>query len=128
MNQDLKENIGHSKCDNYAQVEEKALTTMNNEVNKIRRPYARALKDAARIYVGSLNKEEIDKKMRELYERTEEGWRCLVCDHTNEGSKSWNIRMHVETHLEGLVYTCNLCSKSFRLRNSLATHKFHKHK
>ena len=106
------------------------MATTNNEVNKIRRPYARSPKenDAARIDVGSLTKEEIAKKMRELYERTDEGWRCLVCDHTSKGPTSSDIRRHVETHLEGLVYTCNLCSQSFRLRNSLAKHKFHNHK
>merc|ERR1719154_600404 len=91
------------------------------EVIKRRRPYARAQTIATDV--GTLTSEEIDNKMRELYERTDEGWRCLVCDHTSKGPTSSDIRRHVETHLEGLVYTCNLCSQSFRLRNSLAKHK-----
>ena len=117
-----------AKYNNYAQVEEIFLVTMNNEVNKIKRPYARTQKDSARIDVRSLTKEEIYKKMGELYERTDEGWRCLVCDHTKKGQGSSNIRMHVETHLDGLVYTCNVCSKEFKLRNSLSNHKFQTHK
>ena len=52
---------------------------MEIEVNKIRLN-TRAAKDSVRIDVGSLNTEDIDKRMRELYERTDEGWRCLVCD------------------------------------------------
>ena len=125
---ELMNQLLEAKCENIAQVEDKSLATMKNEVNKIRRPYARAPKGAAKIDVGSLTKEEIDEKMKELYERTNEGWKCLVCSHTNEGSVSSNIRKHVETHLEGLVYSCNLCAKEFRLRNSLNNHKFYTHK
>ena len=80
------------------------------------------------IDVGSMTSEEIDKKMRELYEKTDEGWKCLVCVYTTKGPKSANIRVHVETHLDGLVYTCNLCSKEFRSRNILGQHKMNTHK
>ena len=52
-----------AKYNNYAQVEENFLVTMNNEVNKIKRPYARTQKDSARIDVRSQPKEEIYKKM-----------------------------------------------------------------
>ena len=82
-----------------------------------------AQKEVATIDVGSMTSEEVGNKMRELYEKTDEGWRCLVCDHTNKYPKSSNIRMHVETHMDGLVYTCNLCSKDYRSRNVLSHHK-----
>ena len=85
-------------------------------------------RDNAVINVGSMTPEEIETKMRELYEKTDEGWRCLACDHTNTCSRSSNIRQHVETHLEGLCYTCNLCDKEFRLRDSLKHHKIRTHK
>ena len=77
--------------------------------------------------VGLLTPEEINTKMKELYEKTEDGWRCLACDHTNSGSKSSNIRQHVETHLEGLCFTCNLCDKEFRSRNILNQHRIKAH-
>ena len=127
MNQEPVKSIGKANYEDIAQVDEKNLATMNNEVSRIRRINSRAHKDAAKIDVGSLTREEIDIKMRELYERTGEGWNCLVCDHTNTGMKSSNIRQHVETHLDGLVYTCNLCSKEFRSRNILNLHKIKTH-
>ena len=102
------------------------LVKMESEVNKITLN-TRAPRDVAKIDVGSLNTGEIDKRMRELYERTDEGWRCLVCNHTSKG-KSSNIRNHVETHLDGLVYTCNVCSNEFRSRNMLGQHKMFTHK
>ena len=115
-----EEHIGQ---ENYAHNEEKSLATMDLKVNKRRRPYTRAQKD-----VGSLATEEIDNKMRELYEKTDEGWRCLVCDHTNKDSISSGIRRHVEAHMDGLVFACNFCKKEFSSRNKLKNHKFSVHK
>ena len=124
--QEQEENIEHENFDHQAQ-NEKSLERIDNEVNRARRTYSTAQNDVAKIDVGSMTSEEIDNKMRELYERTEDGWICLFCDHTNKG-KSSNIRQHVETHMDGLVYTCNLCSKEFRSRNVLNQHKTKTHK
>ena len=88
----------------------------------------RQSKDHVIFNVGSLTQEEISQKMKELYEKTENGWRCLACDHTNTGLKSSNIRMHVETHLEGLCYTCNMCDKQYRSKNLLNHHNYDSHK
>ena len=88
----------------------------------------RLSKDHVIFNVGSLTQEEISQKMKELYEKTDNGWRCLACDHTNTGLKSSNMRTHVETHLEGLCYTCNMCHKEFRSRKLLNLHNFRSHK
>ena len=101
-----------TKYDDFAQIETKSLATMNNDVNKLRRPYARAQKDVKKIDVGFLTTEEIANKIRALTEKTDEGWICLVCDHTCK--KNPDIRRHVETHMDGLVFACNLCNKEFR--------------
>ena len=122
MHQDPDVDIGGS----YAPVGGKILVKMENEV-KQKRLYTRAPKDVAKIDVGSMNTEEIDKRMRELYERTDDGWSCLVCDHTNKG-KSSNIRNHVEIHMDGLVYTCDLCREELRSRHTLKYHKISSHK
>ena len=94
-----------------------------------RRQYSKAYtKDLAKFDVRSMTSNEIDTKMRELYEKVDGVWRCLVCDHTNTGTKSSNIRMHVETHLDGLSYTCKLCNKEFRCRKGLNNHNTSSHK
>ena len=104
------------------------MITQDIKVNKRSRPCAREQKDVTNIDVGSLDTGEVDRRMRELYERTDEGWRCLVCNHTNKNPRSSSMRMHVETHMDGLVYTCNLCSKEFRSRNILKMHKSRNHR
>ena len=88
----------------------------------------RLKRDHATINVGSMTPEEIKTKMNELYEKIDDGWSCLACDHINKGSTSSNIRQHVETHLEGLSFTCNMCDKEFRSRNILNHHKKRYHK
>ena len=101
LDQAPEEIIEQSHHDDDEQLERRSLVRMD----RIR---LRAPKDVAKIDVGFLNPGEIEERMRELYERTDDGWRCLVCDHTNKASKSSKIRMHVETHMDGLVFTCTL--------------------
>ena len=128
LHQQPEENIEHKNYVSYAQLDEKSLAKTGNEVDKTRRPYSRATKYEAKIDVGSLTSEEIDNKMRELYERTDEGWKCWVCEHKIKGQRSSDIRRHVECHMDGLVFACNLCHKEFNARTSLSTHKssFHR--
>ena len=51
---------------------------------------------------------------------------CKVCG--KEGSMI-NIMNHIESnHINGISVPCNLCGKSFTSRNTLASHKFRKHR
>ena len=76
----------------------------------------------------SINQEEIgnlNKKLNGNMEKCEDGsYRCKICGKMS-GSKndSRNMRNHIETHMEGLSFTCPICQKSFRSRNSLFKHK-----
>ena len=70
---------------------------------------------------------EAEEKIAELYEKVDNVWRCLACEYTTTGRSS-NVRRHVETHINGLSYSCNLCNKEFRLSNSLSNHKSTVHK
>ena len=91
-----------------------------------RRQYSRTTSSSdARIDVASLNNEEIKDKVKELYNKIDGVWNCLACDYTT--AETTNIKRHVEIHLDGLCYTCNICSKEFRLRNSLNHHKSTSH-
>ena len=57
---------------------------------------------------------------------------CKICGKTskpnskNMGQARSNMRNHVETHFEGLSYTCPTCSKVFRSAVGLAVHKSYK--
>ena len=51
---------------------------------------------------------------------------CLVCGKT--ASKLQNLRNHVETHVAGVKFSCELCGKQFKTRNSLNVHRSNFHK
>ena len=90
----------------------------------------RANREASSI---SINAEEIDKvneKVEEYLQKCEDGsYRCTVCGKTisNRNAKQ-NMRNHIETHFDGLSFSCSFCEKIFRSRHSLTCHKsvFHR--
>ena len=131
FNEEPEQDIRHMKTKYSAQVDDKTLVGMDNAGKTIKTKFSRSSSmDVKKIDVKTMTSEDIDKKMRELYEKTEKGWRCMACGHTTSGRVSSNIRQHVETHLNGLVYTCGICNKEFRTSPSLNQHKgkYHKNK
>ena len=67
------------------------------------------------------------KAVEDLVVKNEGIWQCKHCGKT--GKTSGQVRMHAERHIEGLVFECQICDKSFRSRGSLACHKLStKHK
>ena len=83
--------------------------------------------DVAKTNVTSLNPEQIEERIKALYEKIDGAWRCLACDYSTTNG-SGNVRKHVETHIIGLSYSCSLCNKEFRLKDSLNKHKYNVHK
>ena len=60
---------------------------------------------------------------------------CKICGKDSTGMKKTqkaclkvNMRNHVETHIEGLSFACQLCDKKFRSKNSFSVHKSTNHK
>ena len=47
-------------------------------------------------------------------------WKCTVCGREIQVRR--DMRRHVETHIEGLSYPCNLCDAVKRSSNSLNSH------
>ena len=108
--------------------EPKKLKRMNDKV--ITNKYCtRQPSNVTRIDVTLLSKKEINEKIKELYQKRDGIWSCLSCDFTSiDKSSSGNIRRHVETHIDGLSYKCNLCIKEFPLKDNLYRHKYTEHK
>ena len=78
--------------------------------------------DIAKFEVGSMTPKEIEMKIKELYQKVDGVWKCLACDYTSSRSYSGHMRRHIETHLDGLSYPCNMCTKEFRSKPSLYEH------
>ena len=70
---------------------------------------------------------ELDEKLIEHVEKlTDKTFRCKMCGNTAKNLA--HIKNHIETHIEGLSFPCQICSKTFRSRNSMNSHKSQNHK
>ena len=74
---------------------------------------------------------ELDRRVEDLIEEEDGVMKCKVCGKTSSASTTfhmkYNLKKHVETHIEGLSFDCHLCNKTFRSRESLRVHKHIKH-
>ena len=79
-------------------------------------------KEVARIDLsGTSNLEEVDQKIEELTDRINGVWTCKACGKTSQRKR--DLGWHIETHLEGLSFSCSDCDKTFRSRSVLDHHK-----
>ena len=68
----------------------------------------------------------LDEKLVEMFSRDQSGmYSCHNCPKIFK--KRAHMLEHVETHVEGLQFACNFCSKSLRSRNTLKNHILHYH-
>ena len=69
------------------------------------------------------NIEELDQKINDMIENTGDGWRkrrCIPCGKISRDMS--DARHHAETHIDGLSFPCQYCSKTFRSRHALKVH------
>ena len=77
---------------------------------------------------SNISTEEIDQQLSEYIIRGEDGvYSCGYCGKAGD-KNFYNMRNHVETHMEGLSFPCQSCDKTFRSRNSLSLHKSRYHR
>ena len=75
----------------------------------------------------TISDSSLDAKIDSLISQSEGGELvCLVCG--KRSSVKQNMRNHVETHLEGVSFNCDICMKQYKTRNSLNVHKSLHHK
>ena len=88
------------------------------------------------ISLTNTDNSEVGSMIENNLEQLEDGhFRCKVCGKDSKGMTKTkdlktNMKNHVETHVEGLSYSCQLCGKNFRSKNSFSNHKsvYHKNK
>ena len=77
---------------------------------------------------GSSSIDKIEQKISEYLGKSFNGdYKCNLCGKT-AGKNISHMKNHIETHLEGISFSCSVCGKQFRSRNSLSKHKTVYHK
>ena len=78
------------------------------------------------ISVSVTDNSQVEERIQEILDRQDGLYHCNVCGYKNK-FKGVMVR-HIETHIEGLSYSCSVCHKTFRSRNSFNVHKSTIHK
>lgn len=92
----------------------------NINVEVVTRQFARPqTSEVDQIDDGMLTTEQEIKefwldKVKELFKKINGVYTCMVCDYTDRSNNTSNIKRHVEKHIDGISYSCNLCNKEFR--------------
>ena len=63
---------------------------------------------------------ELDFTIEQMIEKIEGSWFCKVCRKTT--ATKTNIKIHAETHIEGMSHACTMCTKTFSNRPNLRNH------
>ena len=74
---------------------------------------------------------DVENTVNQYMELCEDGrYKCTLCGkmQKEKGKFQRNLKNHIETHLEGLSFPCQLCGKTFRSRNSYYVHRTQHHK
>ena len=68
--------------------------------------------------------ENLDEKISELIRQDKEyKLHCTLCGKVTSYEKAGNLRNHMETHFDGLSFSCNMCPATSKTRNGLSCHK-----
>jgi len=77
--------------------------------------------DSVNATAGMYTDKELDQQIAEMIEKTAEGkWKCRVCG--KKATQKIQTKSHAETHIEGLSYTCHICTKPSLTRQNLRQH------
>ena len=71
--------------------------------------------------------EEVDEKAEALIARVGEMLYCGECGKSMPKEKKWAMRRHVEVHLVGMSFPCELCGKHSKSTHGLYQHKSKQH-
>ena len=66
--------------------------------------------------------EELDQKIQSYYVKIDgKGFQCIICKYCS--NKRFNMKEHIDTHLEGLSIPCHTCGRSFKSRKQKRNHQ-----
>ena len=77
---------------------------------------------------GNMDLKELEQKIQEMTETDGDKCICRLCGKVTTGrNRKQDLANHIETHINGLSFSCHLCDNTYRSRNSLKKHMHHVH-
>ena len=106
---------------------------VNSHIVNGRQAWSTVKVDKIMVPISSEDVSEVKERVQQYIERDADGnVKCTICGKEGKGKNPGTARCvlekHIETHLEGLSYPCQLCGKSFRSINAFGVHKTRFHR
>ena len=133
VHHDYAEDTTYSKEENTMSEAPYVHVPRNNaSANNISNGREMAKADKILVAISSEDVNEVKERIKQYIEKNADGkLKCKICGKEAVGgvtnSKN-NLMNHVETHLEGLSFPCQLCGKTFRSRKAVSNHKTRFHR
>ena len=120
-------NHSNRSDDDHEEIESKNIPEESESVRSIRKDVSTVRRKnrcvSENALVVSVNDHSgVDQAIQENLGKDEGIYHCRVCNYAKR-SKS-DVKKHIETHINGLSYSCSDCAKTFRSRDSLKNHKY----
>ena len=91
---------------------------------ELTKPERKPRKQPSQSYALSTLNMDAREAIDQLVIKNEDNFECKSCGKISKTSS--DIRRHVEIHIEGLSFECQICGNTFRSRNILKHHKLSK--
>jgi len=120
MNNEFPANVKDQK--NGEEAKEEYMETFEiSKMNSENKPKRNTLKN---MHIQRSTHENL-RKIDDMLIQEADIIRCTICMKTS--TNRTYMRRHVEIHMDGLSYECNLCKNTFRNKNLLCNHKQRAH-
>ena len=114
--------------------EEEDTQSFSMEVSEAKMTYEKRVVDLQRNETVSIPEDssidDVKKIVLEYLEKDENGHsRCKLCGKVmTQRTGTADMKRHIETHIDGIAFSCIFCGKQFRSSNSLNFHKSRSHR
>ena len=113
-----------TSTDNVSRIEESNCERKNTTNFQVAHNKIKETEDKVVVAVDSQDMKEINEKINGYLEECFDGsYRCTFCGrqsglNMHKSVQKQMMQRHIETHMDGLTYTCPICQKTFRSKRS----------
>ena len=102
------------------------ITTTDKDSKAFNQPQPRTVQKVP--LNGNMDLKELEQKIQEMTETDGDKCICRHCGKVASGrNRKQDLANHIETHIDGLSFSCQLCDNTYRSRNALKQHMHHAH-
>ena len=81
--------------------------------------------EICKVLPFGIEQTELEEIIKSMLKSVDGTWTCTKCGRN--GPSRYNMKRHIETHIEGISLPCKHCGKTFRSSNCMQAHIYRSH-